>query len=73
LHGQSIINMAAGALMVMGPVSLEQARQVLGDIACRLNLDTLSAAEHVLSLAEGGSAPDGVVHALQLALERYRP
>lgn len=72
LAARSTINMAEGALMVLGPMGLEDAGRALVDLSRALTMHAHVVAEHVLNLVQGKPVPDRVSDALHDVLTQYR-
>lgn len=72
LAARSTIHMAEGALAVLGPLPIEDAGEVLADVALRLGVDALVVAHHVLNLVQGVGVPQSVTDALRHVLARRR-
>ena len=72
LAARSTLNMAEGALAVLGPLPIEDAGEVLADVALRLGVDVLVVAHHVLNMVQGVGVPRSVADALRHVLARRR-
>ncbi|ALV31501.1 hypothetical protein [Streptomyces sp. CdTB01] len=72
LAAQSAVHMAEGALAVLGPVPLAEARQVLVDLGSAVGMDVATVAEHLLNVVQGRGAPVAVTDGLDRALAPYR-
>ncbi|TQJ92123.1 hypothetical protein [Streptomyces sp. SLBN-31] len=72
LAAQSAVHMAEGALAVLGPVPLGEARQVLADLGRAVGMDVATVAEHLLNVVQGLDAPAAVTDELDRVLAPYR-
>ncbi|MEU4038758.1 hypothetical protein [Streptomyces collinus] len=72
LAARGTVNMAEGALAVLGPLPIEDACLVLADVARRLHVDAHLVAEHVLNLVQGFAVPDAVYRELHQVLHEFR-
>jgi hypothetical protein len=72
LAARSTIHMAEGALMVLGPMALDDAGQGLIDLSLTLTMHRHIVAEHVLDLVQGKPVPHHVSDALHDVLTQYR-
>ncbi|MFC9284169.1 hypothetical protein [Streptomyces collinus] len=72
LAARATINMAEGALAVLGHLPIGEAGLVLADVARRLRIDVHLVAEHVLNLVQGIAVPDAVYGELHRVLDEYR-
>ncbi|MBK3642662.1 MULTISPECIES: hypothetical protein [unclassified Streptomyces] len=72
LAAQSAVHMAEGALTVLGPVPLGEARQVLADLGRAVGMDVATVAEHLLNVVQGLDAPAAVTDELHRVLAPYR-
>ncbi|MER6470896.1 hypothetical protein [Streptomyces collinus] len=73
LAARATINMAEGALAVLGHLPIGEAGLVLADVARRLHVDAHLVAEHVLNLVQGIAVPDAVYGELHRVLDKFRP
>lgn len=72
LAARSTIHMAEGALMVLGPMRLDDAGRGLVDLSRALTMHLHVVAEHILNLVQGMPVPDHVSDALHEVLTQYR-
>jgi len=72
LAAQSAVHMAEGALTVLGPVPIGEARQVLADLGRAVGMDIATVAEHLLNVVQGLDAPAVVTDELHRVLTPYR-
>ncbi|MBO4258866.1 hypothetical protein [Streptomyces griseorubiginosus] len=72
LAARSTLHMAEGALAVLGPLPIEDAGEVLADVALRLGVDALVVAHHVLDVVQGVGVPRSVADALRHVLAGRR-
>ncbi|WP_333777300.1 ANTAR domain-containing protein [Streptomyces sp. IBSBF 3136] len=71
LAARATINMAEGALAVLGSLPIEDACLVLTDVARRLRVDAHLVAEHVLNMVQGVAVPGTVYDELHHVLDAY--
>ncbi|MFJ9721958.1 hypothetical protein ACIRP3_04330 [Streptomyces sp. NPDC101209] len=72
LAAQSAVHMAEGALTVLGPVPLAEARQLLVELGRAVGMDVATVAEHLLNVVQGRDAPVAVTDGLHRVLAPYR-
>ncbi|ALV31454.1 hypothetical protein [Streptomyces sp. CdTB01] len=72
LAARSTLRMAEGALMVLGPMPLDDAARCLVGLSRMLTMHAHVVAEHVLDLVQGKPVPAHVGDALQAVLSQYR-